>query len=69
MSVEYFHSEPVQQINQAIDRFHMELISALEQTHCALVVCDSDSGYPRSSVLTTLFHCYMAIVPRETAHS
>ena len=43
--------------------FSTALFSALEHTHCALVVCDSEwetvAFY--SGVLTMLFGCYMAL--------
>ena len=53
-----------------IDCFCIELVSALMQTHCAHVACDSESGtvsfdgaifyINQSGVLTVLFGCYEA---------
>ena len=53
-----------------VDRFCIALFSALEQTRCVLVACDSTwvtvafysafLNIHRSGVFTTLFGCYMA---------
>ena len=46
-----------------IDRSYMALFSALEQTHCALVACDSEwvtVAFHPNGVSTALFGFYMA---------
>ena len=64
------HLQPLHFIHVVVDHFHTVLLSALKQTHCTNVACDSKwvtvalynvfLNNHQSGVLTALFGCYVA---------
>ena len=66
------HLQPLHFVHVVVNHFHTVLLSALKQTHCTNVACDSKwvtvAFYKTYWILTALFGCWMAGVTWNCCH-